>query len=43
MVTIDAPKNDESISEYINCANMGTNIDTPNIICKIPSVKNTVL
>ena len=40
---MDAPKNEESISEYIICAIIGMNIDTPKIICKIPRVKKTVL
>ena len=41
--TIEAPKKEESTSEYTNCIIIGTNMNTPKIICKIPSVKKTVL
>ena len=43
IVTIEAPKKEESISEYINWRIIGININTPRIICRIPSVKKTVL
>ena len=40
---IDAPMNEESISEYIIWVKIGITIDIPRIICKIPKVKKTVL
>ena len=40
---IDAPKKDESNSLYKNCTIIGINIKIPRIICRIPSVKKTVL
>ena len=43
IVTIEAPKKEESISLYKNCTPTGMNIKIPSIICRIPSVKKTVL
>jgi len=40
---IDAPINEESISEYIIWVNIGMIIDIPRIICRAPKVKKTVL
>jgi|TARA_B110001452_G_scaffold260195_1_gene257428 hypothetical protein len=40
---IDAPINEESISEYTIWAKIGIIIDIPRIICKTPKVKKTVL
>tara|TARA_B100001996_G_scaffold372207_1_gene348345 strand:+ start:807 stop:1112 length:306 start_codon:yes stop_codon:yes gene_type:complete len=43
MVIIDALTKEESSSLNINCIIIGNIIDTPSIICKIPSIKKTVL
>jgi len=43
MVIIKARINDESNSPNINCTVIGIIIKIPSIICKIPSVKKTVL
>ena len=43
IVIIEDPKKEESISSYKNCTPTGMNIKIPSIICRIPSVKKTVL
>ena len=43
IVTNEELKKDESSSLYENCAIIGINIKIPSIICRIPSVKKTVL
>tara|TARA_B100001741_G_C16029492_1_gene359217 strand:- start:24 stop:329 length:306 start_codon:yes stop_codon:yes gene_type:complete len=43
IVIIDALIKDESSSSNINWVIIGKIIDTPSMICKIPSIKKTVL
>ncbi len=38
IVIIEDDKKDVSSSEYNNCTNIGIDIETPRMICKIPSV-----
>ena len=43
IVIIEALIKEESNSSNINCIIIGKIIDTPSMICKIPSIKKTVL